>query len=234
MMQSVQMTRKSVLTDRSLVVILIIIANFYRVEMEKKKKFVHLILKSAPDGTLVGRDFENNCEFMPCDGLEDCSQDRKLCPDGSFVSRNPDDECNFMPCPGNDDLCKSDVKDCGDGMFVGRDSSDDCNFIPCPNGCEDESETQCEDGNWVGKNPSDCEDYLPCPEEATPTPIAEPTPTSTLEATPTPTDVVKVCAEDVKECPDGSFVSRDDTNDCKFPQCSEDDFICNDDVKMCR
>ncbi|MFP4524033.1 MAG: hypothetical protein ACLFO2_01780 [Candidatus Woesearchaeota archaeon] len=32
-----------------------------------------------------------------------------------------------------------------------------------------------------------------------------------------------VCAADVKECPDGSFVSRDPDNDCEFRPCPSDE-----------
>ena len=31
------------------------------------------------------------------------------------------------------------------------------------------------------------------------------------------------CLADVKECPDGSFVSRDENNDCKFEPCPEEE-----------
>merc|ERR1711904_454996 len=34
-----------------------------------------------------------------------------------------------------------------------------------------------------------------------------------------------MCAADVQECSDGSFVSRDPTNDCEFPACPSDDTI---------
>lgn len=30
---------------------------------------------------------------------------------------------------------------------------------------------------------------------------------------------MKICTMDVKECPDGSFVSRDPENNCKFKEC---------------
>ena len=31
------------------------------------------------------------------------------------------------------------------------------------------------------------------------------------------------CLADVKECPDGSFVSRDENNDCEFEPCPEEE-----------
>ena len=40
--------------------------------------------------------------------------------------------------------------------------------------------------------------------------------------TPTPTGDDLVCTQDVRECPDGEFVSRNEKNDCKFPVCGWD------------
>lgn len=43
--------------------------------------------------------------------------------------------------------------------------------------------------------------------------------TQLVEATPTPTPEPVVCTADVSECPDGSFVSRDPAQNCKFAPC---------------
>jgi len=38
-----------------------------------------------------------------------------------------------------------------------------------------------------------------------------------------PDEEIVICAMDVKECSDGSFVSRDPKNDCQFFDCPEGD-----------
>jgi hypothetical protein len=49
------------------------------------------------DGTLVGRDPDNFCEFFPCPEPVACTQEVLQCPDGTFVGRvGPD--CAFAPC----------------------------------------------------------------------------------------------------------------------------------------
>jgi hypothetical protein len=47
-----------------------------------------------------------------------------------------------------------------------------------------------------------------------------------------------VCAQDVMDCPDGSFVARDPENNCEFPACPEpqepeEKLVCAQDVKEC-
>ena len=87
-----------------------------------------------------------------------CTKDAKVCPDGSSVGRNPKNNCEFFECPkqtkptdnnanntfingkngkgkGKGQLqvmCTADVKECPDGSFVGRDHSNNCKFKPCP------------------------------------------------------------------------------------------------------
>ena len=64
--------------------------------------------KQCPDGSVVVRDPNNNCEFFPCPETTPtpksiiCPKDIKNCPDGTVVGRNPDDDCNFYPCPDVD------------------------------------------------------------------------------------------------------------------------------------
>ncbi len=57
--------------------------------------------KLCPDGSYVGRDPQNNCEFKPCP-TSVCITDTKLCPDGTYVPRDPQNNCEFKPCPGSD------------------------------------------------------------------------------------------------------------------------------------
>ena len=60
--------------------------------------------KQCPDGSVVVRNPDNNCEFFPCPEATPtpksigCPKDIKQCPDGTMVGRNPDDDCNFYPC----------------------------------------------------------------------------------------------------------------------------------------
>jgi len=58
--------------------------------------------KQCPDGSFVGRNPNNNCNFYPCpesnNDTKMCTLDVKQCPDGSFVGRNPNNNCVFFPC----------------------------------------------------------------------------------------------------------------------------------------
>jgi len=58
--------------------------------------------KLCPDGTSVGRDPYNNCEFEPCPIEIVCIDDVKICQDGSAVARDPYNNCAFKPCPIED------------------------------------------------------------------------------------------------------------------------------------
>ena len=103
--------------------------------------------KVCPDGSAVGRDGGNNCEFFPCPevssgqlGMEPigCTEEAKLCPDGSAVGRNADNNCEFDPCPdeGTEEpkliACTMEAKLCPDGSSVGRNHDNNCEFDPCP------------------------------------------------------------------------------------------------------
>ena len=57
-------------------------------------------VKQCSDGSYVGRDPNNNCEFRPCPGEGVCINDVKQCPDGSYVKRVPP-ACDFAPCAGS-------------------------------------------------------------------------------------------------------------------------------------
>ncbi len=58
--------------------------------------------KLCPDGSSVGRDPYNNCEFEPCPIEIVCIDDVKICQDGSAVVRDPYNNCEFKPCPIED------------------------------------------------------------------------------------------------------------------------------------
>lgn len=63
--------------------------------------------KVCDDGSSVGRDGRNNCEFYPCpvtqpvsDEPMACTLDAKICADGTGVGRDGTKGCTFAPCPG--------------------------------------------------------------------------------------------------------------------------------------
>jgi len=66
-------------------------------------------LHECRDGTLVGRDGSNNCEFQPC-------------PSGAETQQEEDSEGV---------MCAADARECPDGSFVGRDSENNCEFRKC-------------------------------------------------------------------------------------------------------
>jgi len=61
--------------------------------------------RSCPDGSTVGRNSKNNCEFDSCPKKATkptskmCTADVKECPDGSYVSRDHYNNCKFKSCP---------------------------------------------------------------------------------------------------------------------------------------
>lgn len=62
--------------------------------------------KMCPNGSAVGRDGANNCEFFPCPSSSNnedeaifCTQDVIECPDGSYVGRDSNNNCAFFTCP---------------------------------------------------------------------------------------------------------------------------------------
>merc|ERR1712025_1413500 len=92
----------------------------------------------CPDGTSVGRDPKNNCEFKPCPQKEKpkeepmmCPYDLHECPDGTMVDRDSENNCEFKPCPPAKDnntkptedvtYCPTDTKKCADGGYLKRD-----------------------------------------------------------------------------------------------------------------
>ena len=60
-------------------------------------------LRTCDDGSSVGRDPQNNCEFYECPDAPTvgaCTLDVRACPDGeTFVSRDPSNNCEFEACP---------------------------------------------------------------------------------------------------------------------------------------
>jgi hypothetical protein len=93
------------------------------------------------DGSTVGRNPMNACEFYACPGEAQndgiyCPQDTKQCNNGTYVTRNPENRCQFDECPNDSDesgaVCTLEVMLCPDGTYVGRDFNNNCEFQACP------------------------------------------------------------------------------------------------------
>ena len=131
-------------------------------------------LKRCPDGSVVGRDSDNQCQFANCPDtgkppeyktVKGCTRDLRQCPDGSSVGRDPERGCEFALCPGEDEKqapngCTLDVKVCDNGKTVVRDANNHCEFEPCtpvkpgyeqPVMCTQDVK-QCPDGSYVGRD----------------------------------------------------------------------------------
>lgn len=55
--------------------------------------------KTCPDGTVVGRNVRDYCNFFACGEPIGCTDDAKICPGGTGVGRDPNNNCEFFPCP---------------------------------------------------------------------------------------------------------------------------------------
>lgn len=143
-----------------------------------------------------------------------CFKDLRWCSDGVSVVRDPYNDCLFPLCENDGSV---DVEEPGKEEEVAT-------FMPCTkdlNYCE----TQ---GTTVSRDPYNNCKFFPC-EDGTAVDL-----TDTVEEDNTDnTDnggSFGFCAMDMKECDDGSYVSRDSSNGCKFPLCPNE---CPDDVKLC-
>ena len=84
-----------------------------KIEISKKPvlKVCTKEARSCPDGSSVGRNSKNNCEFDPCPkkltkptskpAAKMCTADVKECPDGSYVGRDHYNNCKFKDCPSS-------------------------------------------------------------------------------------------------------------------------------------
>ena len=109
--------------------------------------------KICDDGSTVGRNPDNDCEFDPCPSSSagiSCDEDLKICDDGTQVGRDPTRFCAFDPCPVS---CTEEAKICDDGSSVGRNPDNDCEFDPCPTDQRECGTTVCDEG-WVCCNAS--------------------------------------------------------------------------------
>jgi hypothetical protein len=195
--------------------------------------------KLCIDGSSVGRDPNNNCEFVPCpppsckvcpfgfnDGCNDCRCDK-----------NGNESCTDRACLVQGEpfckepvmVCGADVSKCPDGSFVSRNPKLGCAFDPCPVNCD-----ICPFGFFDGCNSCGCDKggTTFCTLRACgPDDFAEP------KCNPKPDPVV--CPADAKLCVDGSSLGRDPSNNCEFfpcppPNCKVCPFGFNDGCNECR
>ena len=99
------------------------------------------------DGSAVGRDPENNCEFRPCPGNDEVSSKRQLRENTFNNARNRLEHLRqriYSRLSSEDDvMCTADVKQCPDGTHVSR-TPPSCDFKVCPDGTK-LSRTQYDD-----------------------------------------------------------------------------------------
>jgi len=136
-------------------------------------------VRQCPDGSSVGRDSNNDCNFHPCPSGEVCPLDAKQCPDGSWVSRDSAHDCEFQPCPDDPVVCCLAFPFCREGfeqVEVGDpecqsnpDKCEDvglcCTTIKCkqlPTVCPQDV-MQCADGSSVGRDSNNNCEFHPCP-----------------------------------------------------------------------
>lgn len=163
-----------------------------------------------------------------------CALDFKECAGtGIFVSRDPSNNCRFKPCPEKLDAlneketvagfteapepteiqCPSDFKECaGSGIFVSRDPSNNCRFKPCSETKEEIDPDRHQFSSLIeaamqGKKTNQLESF----DHNTKAPAAAPANND---------EGLVVCTQDVIECRDGTFVSRDPSNSCRFKPCA--------------
>ncbi|KAL7552787.1 hypothetical protein ACHAWF_016039 [Thalassiosira exigua] len=137
-----------------------------------------------------------------------CREDVLECEGGEYVGRDPLNGCEFFECPvadansinsymqgtGQSDpepKCKADLLECEGGEYMGRDQSNGCEFFECPRVREKET---------AGSS------------------LATSIGASFLQGSAT-SEAQEACADDAKQCPDGSSVGRDMDNGCRFLAC---------------
>lgn len=163
-----------------------------------------------------------------------CERDLLECSDGTFVKRNPKNHCKFLECPLAEDeelagslaasinsyaaqhekedapmlsmaesinsyaaqfpsishkKCATDVLECSDSSFVQRDPHNDCKFAECPD--------------------SKKEDHV----------VSFSSSSAAKAASFSARGHHGHCTDELRRCSDGSFVSRDPDNKCKWFGC---------------
>ena len=180
----------------------------------------------CPDGTVVGRDGANNCEFSPCplgsaeDQLSiqeanvECARETKMCTDFSYVTRTGPN-CEFEPCPVG--ACMVASHECPDGSLVGLDPSNNCEPLPCPGADQQDLDNLLNGAPPVEippvEEPECVREMQLCTDGTT---VIRSGPDCVFEPCP-----VGACLVDTQACSDGSTVGRDPENDCEYAACPD-------------
>ena len=119
----------------------------------------------------------------------------------------PGPQCQVLPSPPDQLRCSADAKQCPDGSYVTR-TAPNCEFAACSDGS----------GNGVPRG-------VPGPEPVPYTGGGTGTPSDPgLQPEPMPAPGSSgpsgiACTMEVKQCPDGSYVSRQSGLRCEFAPC---------------
>ncbi|KAL7526370.1 hypothetical protein ACHAXR_001454, partial [Thalassiosira sp. AJA248-18] len=181
---------------------------------------------------------EQTTAATPTKPARKCPPAKKECPGGKFVSQDPSNGCKFFPCPdievpqaqsssgSKQSLASSVVSSLhGKNNYMTQDSGDDpktpkptrrptSNQPKCKN-----DKLECVGGGFVGRDPSRHCKFFKCPAKEEPKESMAASISSSV-GQDAPTNEQGDCTDDLKICPDGSFVDRDPDNNCKFFPCS--------------
>ena len=193
-------------------------------------------LKECPTGEFVSQDPANFCRFYPCPEVEEediQEQSSSTTVDkqhslASSIASAMHSKNNYMqeadepiaaPKPeamaSSTLKCDDDVLECSGGAFVARDPSNNCKFFPCPPIKEDETTSSLADAisSSLGtqNTPTEMNESLNS--------LANSISSSFTEQIVSKKEQVQ-CTDQVKRCPDGSFVRQNPNDQCEYFPCS--------------
>jgi len=159
------------------------------------------------DGCIITIDNSPSTQGIPCDSSQTL----------------PPVQTQTTPSVTN--ICAADTRECPDGSFVGRDAANNCDFFLCPpifmpqqTGTSIPVQTTTS-GPIRTIIPMDVQTTTSAPMTTTTTTTA-PEQTTLAPGLIIPQAVSAVfCTMDVRQCPDGTFVGRDGSNNCEFYRC---------------
>ena len=173
-----------------------------------------------------------DCEFADCPPVV-CGLDVFVCPDtGDELIRDPLNNCEFPDCPTP--ACPLDIFTCDDGTELTRDPANDCNFPDCPAPACPLDVFTCPNGEELVRDPDNNCEFPECSNICA-TDVLECEDGSFVDRVPPECEFALcppvACTADVFECPDGSFVGRAPP-ECAFEPCP-DAVECTRDAQLC-